>query len=456
MKRNKRIWPAHVVFVSICAVLAFTMLDAQPDELIYIKAKKIYTSDSGLVIANGGILIKEGKIIKVDKKTKPPKTARVIDFSDKIIIPGLIDAFTHMGFHKEDFNVRTEPTAPWRRPLEGIYRLYFGQAERKPPPPQIEARFKSSDAVFYGDPTFKKFLSEGITSAGMAIPTENLMGGMPFVGRLLVDSPTDFVMLDPAGMVFSFTGEKNVMRRYGDLIKAFLDALDYRKEWEKYKKDLKKYQDQEKKDKDKQKDKQKEKDEKGESVEKEVKEPEEPRKDENHEATLQVLDRKITALIRASKINEIQAALKIRDEFKIRLVLVGGHEAYKIPQEISTRKVSIIAGPEAVLIKKGRKVNYIQELLASDIPVAFCSHSSIDMSFLLYQLAYAVQHGLPRTEALDTVTAHAAQILGVADRVGSIAVGKEADFVVMDGEPFELRSRVRKVYMNGKEVFSDE
>lgn len=452
MKRNRRIWTAHVVFVSICTILAFTSLDAQPDESIYIRAKKIYTSDSGLVIVNGGILIKEGKIVKVDKKNKPPKTARVIDFSDKIIIPGLIDAFTHLGFHQEDFNVRTEPAAPWRRPLEGIYRLYLGQAERKPPQPKIEARFKSSDAVFYADPTFKEFLNKGITSAGIMIPTENLMGGMPFVARLFADSPSEFVMLDPVGMVFSFTGEKNVMRRFGDLIKALLDAQDYRKKWEKYKKDLKRYQDQEKKDKDKQKGK----NEKGESAEKKVEEPKEPRKDENHEATLQVLDKKIAALIRASKINEIQAALKIRDEFKIRLVLVGGHEAYKIPQEISTRKVSIIAGPEAVLIEKGRKVNYIQELLANDIPVAFCSHSSIDLSFLQYQLAYAVQHGLARTEALDTVTAHAAQILGVANRVGSIAVGKEADFVVLEGEPFELRSKVRKVYMKGKEVYSDE
>jgi imidazolonepropionase-like amidohydrolase len=441
-----------MVFVLIYAALTSTRVYAQPDETIYIKAKKIYTSDDGRIIINGGILIKEGKITKLDEKAKPPREAFVIDLSDKIIIPGLIDAFTHLGFHQEDFNVRTEPPTPWRKPLEGIYRLYFGQRERESPPPQIEARFKASDAVFYGDSWFKKFLSQGITSASIAIPTDNLLGGIPFVARLFADAPSDFYMLDPAGMVFSFSGDRNVMKRYGDLVKVFQDAQDYRKEWEKYGKDLKKFQAQEKEGKDKQKEKGKE----GEEAEKEVKEPKEPRKNENHEAVLQVLDRKIPALIRASKINEIQAALKIREDFRIRLVLVGGHEAHKIPLEISSRKVSIIAGPESILVKKGGKINYIQELLANNIPVAFCSHSSNDTSFLLYQLTYAVQNGLSIGDALDTVTAHPAQILGIPNRVGSIAVGKQADFVVLDGEPFELETRVKEVYISGKGVYFDE
>ncbi len=449
---NKQSWSALIVFALVYAALASTMSYAQAGETIYIKAKKIYTSDDGRIITNGGILIREGKIAKLDEKAKSPKEAFVIDFSDYIIIPGLIDAFTHLGFHQEDFNVRTEPPTPWRKPLEGIYRLYFGQRERESPPPQIEARFKASEAVFYGDSWFRKFLSQGVTSASIAIPTDSLLGGIPFVARLFADSPTDFRMLDPAGMVFSFSGDGNAMKRYGDLVKVFQDAQDYRREWDKYRKDLKKYQEQEKKGKNKQDEKEKD----GEEPEKEVKEPKEPKKNENHEAILQVLERKIPAFIRASKINEIQAAFKIRDDFKIRLVLVGGHEAYKIPQEIVSRKVSIIAGPESILVKNGRKINYIQELLANDIPVAFCSHSTNDTSFLLYQLTFAVQNGLSIGDALDTVTAHPAQILGISDRVGSLAVGRRADFVVLEGEPFDLETRVKEVYINGKRVYSEE
>lgn len=441
-----------MVFVLVFAALASTRAYAQSGETIYIKAKKIYTSDDGRIITDGGILIREGKIAKLDEKARPPKEAIVIDLSDRMIIPGLIDAFTHLGFHQEDFNVRTEPPNPWRKPLEGIYRLYFGQREREFPPPQIEARFKASDAVFYGDSWFKKFVDQGVISASIAIPTDNLTGGMSFVARLPADSPTEFFIRDPAGMVFSFSGDENVTKRYGDLVKMFQDAQDYRKDWEKYKKDLKKYQEQEKKGEDGQNEKGKQ----GEEAEKEIKEPKEPRKNENHEAVLQVLDRQIPALIRAAKINEIRAALKIMDDFKIRLVLVGGHEAHKIPQEISARKVPIIAGPECILVKEGRKINYIQELLSDSIPVAFCSHASTDTSFLLYQLTYAVQHGLSIGNALDIVTTLPAQILGISDRIGSLAVGRQADFVVLDGEPFELGTRVKEVYINGREVYNEK
>ncbi len=320
------------------------------------------------------------------------------------------------------------------------------------PPPRIEARYKASQAVFFKDPCFGKSLAEGITLAAVAIPTDDLAGGMSFVAKLGAGSATDFVMVDPAGAVFSFAGDENVANRYGDLKKMFLDAQDYRKSWEKYRKDLKKYQEQ----KNKEKGMPEEKKEGEESEEKEAKEPTEPKKNENHEAILQVLDRKTPALFRASRINEIQAALRIQDEFKIRLVLVGGHEAYKITQDLSTKKVAVIAGPEAILEKKGQKINYIKELLASNIPVAFCSSSAQGASFIPYQLAYAVQHGLSRTQALDVATAHAAAILGVSKKAGSIKSGKNADFVILDGEPFDLSTKVKWIYLSGQRYFSED
>ena len=432
-------------FIFTCAILAFSFLFAQQDGPVYIQAKKIYTSDGGIILANGGILIKNGKIVKVDKKANPPKSAQVVDFSDSVIIPGMIDAFSHMGFHQEDYKVRTEPPDPPRAPLTGIYRMYFGQQTSPTPPPQIEARFKASDAVYFSDPSFKRFMAEGITMAVIAIPTANLSGGMPFMAKLGSNSSSGFKMADPVGLIFSFSGYGNVMKRYGDLHKMFQDAQDYRKTWEGYKKDLKKYQDQKKKDTNKE----------GPAA-KEIPEPKEPRENENHEAVLQGLDRKIPVLIRASRENEILAALKIQDEFKVRLVLVGGQEAYKIPQDLVSRKVPVIAGPDVVLDKKGKKIGYIKELMASGIPVAFCSSSSGGASFIPYQLAYAVQHGLSRAQALDLVTTHAAKIFSLSNKVGSIAAGRDADFVVLDGEPFDLGTKARWIYIGGNRFFSEE
>jgi imidazolonepropionase-like amidohydrolase len=454
MKKNRRTGLASAAVIAAGVILASSILFSQQESAVYVRVGKIYTSDNGRVVAGGGILIKDGKFVKVDEKAKPPKNAQVIDLSDQTVIPGLIDAFSHMGFRQEDFNVRTEPPPPWRAPLEGVYRLYFGAAEQKSPPPRVEARFKASDAVFYNDASFRRFLAEGIIMAAIAIPTDGLSGGMTFVAKLDPSSSSDFVLVDPGGAVFSLAGDENVMRRYGDLKKTFLDARDYRKTWEKYQMDLKKYQEQQKRKKGEGTPGEKAK--KEEPEEKEVSEPKEPKENENHEAVLQVLDRKMPAFIRASRINEIEAALKLQEEFKIRLVLVGGQEGYKIHRDLASRKVGVIAGPEAVLDRKGKKVNYIRDLLAGGIPVAFGSASSAGGVFLSYQLAYAVQHDLSRIQALDTVTTHAASILGLEASRGRIAAGRDADFVVLDGEPFDLGTRVRRVYRGGKMLYSED
>jgi imidazolonepropionase-like amidohydrolase len=430
----------------------FSVLFAQQDGSVYIKAKKIYTSDGGRIITNGGMLIQDGKIVRVDEKIRPPKSAQVVDFSEYTIIPGLIDAFSHMGFHREDYNVQTEPPNPHRAPLTGIYLLFYGSQVQQTPPPRIESRFRASSAVYFGDASLRGFLSEGVTTSVIAIPTANLSGGMAFMAKLGSSSLSEFEMVDPAGMVFVFTGDRNVMKRYGDLKKMFQDAQEYRKTWAKYKKDLKKYRDQQNKKIEPSKGKKA----KEEPAAKEIQDPKEPKKNENHEAVLQVLDRKIPVLIRASRENEIQAALKIRDEFKLWLVLVGGQEAYKIPQELATRKVSVIAGPDVVLNKKGTRFNYIQKLLESGVDVAFCSSSSEGTSYIPYKLAYAVQNGLTRSQALDLVTVHPAKIFNLSKRIGSIASGRDADFVVLDGEPFDLGTNVRWIYIGGQRYFSQE
>jgi imidazolonepropionase-like amidohydrolase len=364
-----------------------------------------------------------------------------VDFSENIIMPGLIDAFSHTGFYKEDYNVQTEPSNPYRAPLSGRFLQFLGIQEQQTSPPRIESRFKASRAVSYRDACFHRFLFEGITKSVIAIPTTDLHGGLSFLARLGGGSVSEFEMVDPVGMVFVLAGDGNVMKRYGDLKKVFRDAMDYRKTSEKYKKDLKKYQDQQKKKN---------------GAAKDVQEPTEPTKNENHEAVLQVLDRKIPVLIRASRENEILAALEIQDEFKVWLVLVGGQDAYKIPQELISRKVSVIAGPDVVLDKNGKKINYIQELLAHDILVAYCSGSSEGASFIPFQLAYAMQNGLSRPQALDLVTAQPAKIFKLSKRIGSIAVGREATFVVLDGEPFDLDTNVRWIYIDGQRFFSQE
>lgn len=436
MRKNKKLLSGGFLIFFVFSFIVCGFLVAQSKKLVYIKAKRIYTCDQNQVIDNGGILIKGGKILKIDKKAKPPKDAEVIDLTDQVIIPGLIDAHSFIGFHKEDFNVQTEPK-PWAPFIPGGFRRY--PPERKASPPKAEARFQAGHAIFYGDPSFKKFLAEGITSAKIAIPSNDLVGGTSVCVRLRAASPSEFLLKSPAGGEFSFVVKENVMQRYGDLKKMFLEALDYRKKFEKYQKDLKEY-------KIKKKERSKET----------PKEPREPRKDENKELILQILDRKIPLMIRASKVNAIQAAMKIKEEFRINLILVGGHEAYKLAEDLALKKIPVIAGPEAVLVKKGEKINYLKELLKKNVQVAFCSSSGISAVFFPFQLAYAIQHGLSRLEALNILTINAARILGIANRIGSVTEGKDADLVVLTGNPFELDTKVHSVYIEGKLAYSGD
>jgi imidazolonepropionase-like amidohydrolase len=447
MSKNKRsylLW-AWVIFISFS--FALSGLSAETGEGLYFKARKIYTSDNMGVLQGGGMLVEGNKIVRLDKKPKPPKSAQIIDFADKIIIPGLIDAHCSWGFREEDFTVKTEPP-----PALGLPILQRFFARPLSPPPAPEARSLAVQAVFYRDPTFQKFLAEGITTAKISIPTEYLVGGSSALVRLGACSPADFVLKSPAAVEFSLAAGEKTMERYGELKKIFLDALEYEKSFKKYQKDLKAYLE---------KKKGKDKEEKGkeqieEKTEGETQEPKEPKKDENQEIILQVLKRKIPAMVRAVRINEVQAAVELAKEFGINLVLVGGQEGYKMAEELATKRIPVIAGPEPVYIKKGEKINFVKKLLNQGVLVAFGSQSAMGARFLPFQLSYAIQNGLTEMEALGLVTINAARALGLADRTGSLGAGKEADFAVLSGEPFRLETRVEKVYMNGRLAYSEE
>jgi len=431
MNKNERIGFRLFSAISVFSLVLLGILSALPEKPLYIKAQKIFTSDEAGVLEGGALMIEGAKIVKLEKRAKPPQNARVLDFKDKVVVPGFIDAHSQIGFHEEDFNVKTEPPAPWAFSPWSV-------AKKPLPPPLIEARFGAAEAVYYGDDCFMKFLAEGITSTAIFIPTNNLVGGTSCAVKLGARTHSEFILKETLGGEFALAGTENVMERYGDLKKIFLDAIEYKKKFEKYQKDLKAYQEK-----------------KTEVVTaKPAEEPKEPKKDENQEVILQILDRKIPAFIRASRINEIEAALKLRTEFKIDAVLVGGQEAYKLADVLSREKIPVIAGPESVYILRGEKIGYLKDLVNKGVPVGFSSQSGVGALFLLFQLTYAIQSGLTEGEALAILTINAARTLGISDQVGSLHEGKDADFLVLSGEPFRMNTKVEKVFVNGRQVYS--
>jgi len=179
------------------------------------------------------------------------------------------------------------------------------------------------------------------------------------------------------------------------------------------------------------------------------------------QATLQkVLRGDVPALITAHRAHDIQAALRLQDEFGFDLILDGAAEAYLVADEIAAANVPVILHP-TMTRPSGTSANAAFTTAATlheaGVPVAIQSGWEPYVPktrVVLYEAAIAMANGLPRQAALASVTRAPAQILGL-DGVGTLAPGQDADLALFDGDPFEYTTHVCTV-LSGGNVVSDE
>lgn len=176
------------------------------------------------------------------------------------------------------------------------------------------------------------------------------------------------------------------------------------------------------------------------------------------ETLVRVLEGEIPLMITAQQVPEIMAALRLQREFGFRLILDGAAEAYLVLDEIKKAGVPVILHPTMVR-PRGETVNASLEtavrLYEAGIPFTFQSgfESYVPKTrVVLFEAAMAVANGLPRMAALEALTIQAAHILGIADRIGSLEPGKDADLVLFDGDPFEYTTHVCGVIIEGELV----
>jgi imidazolonepropionase-like amidohydrolase len=187
-----------------------------------------------------------------------------------------------------------------------------------------------------------------------------------------------------------------------------------------------------------------------------------PDKDIRLEALSKVLAGEWPLLITADRAADLASALRIADEFKLRIVLDSGAEAYLLTDRIKAAGVPVIVHPTMRRAGAGETENLSFETAATlrkaGIPVALQSGYEgyvPKTRVALFEAALAAANGLSFDEALATITIDAARIIGVADRVGSLAPGKDGDVAIFDGDPFEYTTHCTAVVIDG-EVLSDE
>jgi imidazolonepropionase-like amidohydrolase len=176
------------------------------------------------------------------------------------------------------------------------------------------------------------------------------------------------------------------------------------------------------------------------------------------EALQPVLKGQVPLAIQANRASDLLAAMRLADEFKLRLVLVGAAEGWMVAEQLARAKVPVVVKPLTNIPgfdSLGATLENAARLARAGVTVALASFDTQNARNLRQETGNAIANGLDRDAALQAVTLTPARLWGVADHVGSIDVGKDADLVVWSGDPFELTAGAERVFIKGVEVPRD-
>ncbi|MDA8442215.1 MAG: amidohydrolase [Peptococcaceae bacterium] len=381
--------------------------------MLAITNGKIFTPEP----VEGVVLIEQGKITAVGKLEVPPD-AEVIDAQGMWVLPGFIDAHTHLGICEETYRIEGDDTNEMTEP--------------------VTPHLRALDAVNPEDEGLQDAVAGGITTVFAAPGSGNVVGGTGLVMKTYGKIVDKMVLREPAGLKIAF-GE-NPKRVYGEDKKMPMTRMGTAGLMRESLVKAQNYQ---------------------ESIERGKTDPAElPERDLRLEVLLQVLRREIPLRAHAHRADDIMTAVRIAREFDVDLVIEHCTEGHKIAAELAEAGIPAVVGPSlsnrAKIELKDITYKTPGILAKAGVKVALMTdHPVIPIQYLPISAGLAIREGMSQADALKALTINPAEILGVADRVGSLAPGKDADVVVWSGNPFELASKPKLVLIDGKIVFSD-
>lgn len=370
---------------------------------------------------DGFVLIENGRIAAVgDMETCDPgilqdkKRVQVIDAKGNLVMPGLIEAHCHMGITEEkkgmegdDCNENVDPITPYLRAVDAINPM---------------------------DAAFNDAIKAGITSAMIGPGSANVVGGQfafvkthgRCIDRMIVKAPAAMKVAFGENPKVNYAGQ-NVSPSTRMAIAAMLrEELSKAKEYEKQKQ----------------------------------KDPE-MSPDFRYECWIPVLRKEIPLKAHAHRTDDILTAVRIAKEFGLRMTLDHCSEGHLILEELKEAGFPAIVGPDMASRNKIEVKNMAFKtaglMSGQGILTAVTTDHPVSMiQFLPICAGLAVKEGMLPEEGLRAITINAAKICGVDDRVGSLAVGKDGDVVIFDGNPMEVFTRTLCTIIEGKIVYYDE
>lgn len=401
------------LLVAFAAVAAFMALPYAARAQVAVRGEMVYTM-AGTPIRNGVVLINGGKVEAVGPADKVtiPTNYRVL--TAKVVTPGLIDAHSVVG-------------------LSGYLNQPHDQMQLETSSP-FQPELRAIDAYDARERLISWVRSFGVTTLHTGHGPGAMVSGQTMIVKTVGDE-VDQAVIVPTAMVAATFGPGGLAsngRSPGTRSKliAMLRA------------ELLKAQEYDRK-------------------QSTAKEDARPARDLRQETMVRVLKRELPLLVTAQRAVDIMDALRLAQEFNLRIILDGAAEAYLLTKEIKAAGVPVIIHP--TMFRAGGDTENLSMETASvlrraGIPVAL--QSSFEgyvpkTRVVLFEAGEAAANGLSFEEALATITIDAAKILGIDGRVGSLAPGKDADIALYDGDPFEFTTHCIGVLVNGA-VVSEE
>lgn len=175
------------------------------------------------------------------------------------------------------------------------------------------------------------------------------------------------------------------------------------------------------------------------------------------EALVPVVEGRVPAVIHASRVRDIRAAIEFADEFKIKMILADADDVARVIPELKKRDIPVLLGPILALPPReddpyDMLFTNASALHTAGVRFAIQTRETHLSRNLPYHAAACAAFGLPKDVALKAVTIYPAQIFGVADRIGSLEVGKIANIIVTTGDPLEVVTNVRRLFIGGEDI----
>jgi imidazolonepropionase-like amidohydrolase len=340
------------------------------------------------------------------------------------VYPGLIDSESHLGLTEIEADKMTNDLVE--------------------PSDEIMPHMHVADAFHAETALIPVTRYNGITNAIVAPESKDTLPGQDSFIQLAGADATEMLLVRDIAMPLNFTGKQRRNESFAtaqypqtrmgmaaQMRQAFTDAQGYAAKWDEYNK-------------------------KKAAAKASEPPPSPPSRDLKLEALLPYLEGKKPVVVKAEEPSDVETAYALAQEFKLRIILNGLTQSQSIYDKIAQWKLPVILGSIYDAPKEWERYDAVYkmpaELSKRGVKIAFASFDAHQVRNLPYAAGFAVAFGLPYDEAMKALTLYPAQIWGVDDQLGSLDVGKTANVVVANGDPLDVKTDVKRVFIQGREA----